>query len=109
MAEDTAPQSPPQSGAFTNAQIPAPPEVKIRTMASDIEALARGGGTLPAGETVAGSRAAPASGASFNMARPNFFERHAKAILVALITIGIVGILSILGFIGYYFVRPFFT
>ena len=101
-----------QERVVSNSPVPAPPEVKIRTMASDLEALTLGGGTFPRGETVAGSLAPASSGtvltSSFGASRPNFFERHAKPILLVLILFGVAGILSVFVFVGYYFIRPFF-
>lgn len=88
---------------LTKPQFSSSPELKVRTMASDLASVAAGNVTVPRGEVVSG-----AAVAAFSVPKQNFFRTHSRTILMVCIGVGIAGIIGVLWFIAYYAVRPLF-
>ena len=72
---------------------PPPPEVKVRTMRSDLASMAQSGGGLPKFQSVKVEGAAGAAGGSGKN--------------IAIITLTVIAALALLGLIGYFAYRIF--
>jgi len=94
---------PSESHVLAKPQFSASPELKVRTMASDLVSIASGSVIVPRGEVMSG-----AAVAAISLPRRNFFRIHSRAILMILIGAGIAIVASVIWFIAYYAVRPIF-
>ncbi|MEK7193201.1 MAG: hypothetical protein AAB652_00215 [Patescibacteria group bacterium] len=99
--------------ASNPSSIPAPPEVSVRTMTSDIEAMTRGGGTSIIPDGVGSSESdvayAPPRPETFTLSGEPYKEPFATYVSPrAVIVVGIIAILIMAILIGYFFVYPFF-
>lgn len=98
---------PPETQAFPQPAIQAPPEVKIRTMESDTEAIIASGGTLGRPEgIVSPSTSSFISKAPFTQAQAPASPVNTRRFMIALTVFGIIGGIIILSLIGYFIIFP---
>lgn len=94
------------------SELPPPPEIKVRTMESDLAAIASGAGNVQ-GERVEAPRAFPAPPGDTTALIPHAGGRARETFLAivnsrAVLFSGFIAILALLGFLGYLIVYPTF-
>jgi hypothetical protein len=89
------PSTPLESHASTTGAQPAPTEVKIRTMRSDLAGLAASGGGMPKFQNV------KITGLSVEKKTDVTAEHKSDALTAIIITVAAIVVLCVLGYFGY--------